>query len=226
VTVGHLGVVVAKVRSEAGHRERVQLLLDVGAELLQKRRLDDVRMLDIASAAGVAKGTVFLTFASKEALFLALLQRELTAWLTELEGLLFECRGIGDVVDAVVATLRDRSLLLRLLSILGPVLEYNSDIDTIVSLKAMLLERLSTVGLLLEQALPFLRSHEGARVFLQLDALVVGLFHQSEVSPMVQSVLSTARFSSLRVSFADELRAAFSALLHGIETLSGRSKSK
>jgi AcrR family transcriptional regulator len=213
-------VYVARLRSEAGQQERIERLLDVGAKLLGKRRFDDVRMMDIAAEAGLAKGTVFLTFASKEALFLALLQRELSAWLTELEGVLFEARGIEDVVDGVTATLRERALLLRLVAIVGPVLEHNSDVVSVKAFKTMLLERLSSVGAVLEGALPFLRPAEGARVFLQLDALVVGLFHQSEVSPVVQEVLSAPAFAALRVSFADELRRAFSALLHGLKALS------
>jgi AcrR family transcriptional regulator len=173
-------------------------------------------MGDIASVAGVAKGTVFLTFSSKEALFLSLLERELLSWFAELEGKLDKCRGVPAVVDAIAVTLVPRVLMLKLLAVLGPVLEHNIKGDEVAAFKQMLLERMVSAGSVLEIALPFLRPQQGARVFLHLDALVVGLFHQSEVSPTVKMILDAPRFAPLRVSFEEELRIAFAALLQGL----------
>lgn len=56
---------------------REQLLLDATAQLLIRHGYDKTTIADVAAQAGVAKGAVYLHFRSKEALFDALLLREM-----------------------------------------------------------------------------------------------------------------------------------------------------
>lgn len=53
-----------------------QQILDAAAELISRRGFDHVTTEEIATAAGVAKGVLYLRFASKDALLDALLDRE------------------------------------------------------------------------------------------------------------------------------------------------------
>jgi AcrR family transcriptional regulator len=50
-------------------------MLDAAAELFSSQRFHEVRMEDIAAAAGVGKGTIYRYFSDKEELYLALLDR-------------------------------------------------------------------------------------------------------------------------------------------------------
>src|ERR1700759_642048 len=67
---------------------RRQLLLNEALALYQATSYAAVKISDVAERAKLAKGTVFLYFPTKEALFLALLEELLFAWCDTLEGLL------------------------------------------------------------------------------------------------------------------------------------------
>jgi len=56
---------------------RAQRILDAAAQLLQRWGYSRVTIDDIAKHAGIGKGTVYLHWPNREALFLAVLQREL-----------------------------------------------------------------------------------------------------------------------------------------------------
>lgn len=68
---------------------RENRILDAAADLMAHYGYDKTTVSDIARAAGISKGAVYLHFESKDALFEALLQRELIAyserWLTRIE---------------------------------------------------------------------------------------------------------------------------------------------
>lgn len=65
-------------RSDAARNREV--LLVAAARLVARRGVDVVTMDDVATEAGVGKGTVFRRFESREGLMAALLNRSETAW--------------------------------------------------------------------------------------------------------------------------------------------------
>jgi AcrR family transcriptional regulator len=76
-------------QSSDGYDKRQKHILDVAAELVQRQGYDKTTMSDIADAAGVSRGIVYLHFANKDAIFEALIQREFLryaeAWLEYIE---------------------------------------------------------------------------------------------------------------------------------------------
>jgi AcrR family transcriptional regulator len=65
-------------------RQRAERILNVAAELLQRWGYKRLTMDDVAAQAGIGKGTIYLHWKTREALFQAVLERELTALLEEL----------------------------------------------------------------------------------------------------------------------------------------------
>jgi AcrR family transcriptional regulator len=61
---------------------RSEQLLDAAERVLEEKGLRATTVADIATAAGVAKGTVYLYFASKDALFAALRARQMRRVIT------------------------------------------------------------------------------------------------------------------------------------------------
>src|SRR5579883_2365241 len=121
-----------RMRRRAVHdeqkEERRQAILDTAWGLFQETPYSALTMAEIAEAAGLAKGTVFLYFKTKEALFLALLEQQLAAWFTAIDAGLGEIEGV-DRISQVIALLSQqleiRPGLTRLLAILHTVLEQN-----------------------------------------------------------------------------------------------------
>ena len=56
------------------------MILDAALPLLEDAELEAVVMDEVARKAGVAKGTLYLYFRTKEELFLGLLERAFEAW--------------------------------------------------------------------------------------------------------------------------------------------------
>jgi AcrR family transcriptional regulator len=70
---------------ERQRQERAALILQVAEEVLTEKGYHETSMDEIAARVGVAKGTVYLHFPSKEDLVFALFQRELEAFLEVVE---------------------------------------------------------------------------------------------------------------------------------------------
>lgn len=73
---------------------RRQRILESAAQMFARRHYHEVRMDDIAAEAGVAKGTLYLHFKDKEALYLALILDGVRRLLEEVEA------RIADAADA------------------------------------------------------------------------------------------------------------------------------
>ncbi|MCI2421057.1 TetR/AcrR family transcriptional regulator [Saccharopolyspora sp. K220] len=67
----------------SGRQQRGQRILDAAAELVLRWGYDKTTLDDVARAAGVAKGTIYLHWKNRERLFVALLRRERVELLTE-----------------------------------------------------------------------------------------------------------------------------------------------
>jgi AcrR family transcriptional regulator len=210
-----------RARKEEDKEARRRQLLDAALALYQSTSYDEVKMADVAERAELAKGTVFLYFPTKEALFLALLEEQLFAWFTRLEQALSRDgeRWTGARVARTVAeSLRDEEPLTRLLTRLQTVLEQNVTPAQVRGFKQRLLEAVGRAGRLVEERLPFLSPGGGMRFLLHANALVVGLRQMADQAPVVREVLeSSPHLAPLRVDFTRELTDALTTLLRGLE---------
>ncbi len=210
-----------RARKEEDKEARRRHLLEAALGLYTATSYDEVKMADVAERAELAKGTVFLYFPTKEALFLALLEELLFAWFERLEAAL--SRGEGRWTGARVARTVAESLegeepLTRLLARLQTVLEQNVTAEQARGFKERLLAALVRAGALVEKRLPFLQAGEGGRFFLHVHALVTGLRQMADVAPVVREVLAAPHMAPLRVDFTAELTHALTTLLRGLES--------
>jgi AcrR family transcriptional regulator len=75
---------VRRPAGSAGRRERAERILDVTAELLLRHGYKRVTIDDVATGAGIGKGTIYLHWKTREALFWAVLQREAARLLEQI----------------------------------------------------------------------------------------------------------------------------------------------
>lgn len=210
-----------RARKDEDKEARRQLILDEALRLYEATAYADVKMADVAERAALAKGTVFLYFPTKEALFLALLEDLLFAWFAKLEGLLAagDARWTGPWLARTVAeSLDGEESLTRLLALLQTVLEQNVTVEQVRRFKERLLEAQLRIGATVEQRLSFLKPGEGPRFLLHLHALVTGLRQMADVAPVTREVLALPHMAPLKVDFTAELTAALTALLRGLES--------
>jgi AcrR family transcriptional regulator len=212
-------VIKARAFSEEDKQARRARLLSEARLLLDEKPFGAVKVSEVAARAGLAKGTVFLYFPTKEALFLDLLEELLDGWFGDLDGALARApAGVGaeQTAAVLVESLSTRATLTRLLTLLSTVLEHNVDLERVVRFKTFLARRLAKTGSLLERALPGLGEGEGARLGLQIYAVVIGLRQAADTPPVVAEALSLPALAGLAIDFERELAIVLRALLRGL----------
>lgn len=180
---------------------------------------EQLSMADTADEVGVAKGTLYLYFRSKEELFLAVYTDELDGWFDELDQKLGQTRGeasIAGFLQILGDSLARRPQLLRLIAILHTVLEQNLDYATAKRFKSWLKERLQKTGGLIERYLPFLSPGQGTDLTLRINALVIGFQHMAEPSGVMREVLADEDLAMFRVDLQKALLGTLGTLLMGL----------
>lgn len=215
-----------RARTPEAKEGRAKEVLGAAARLLARAEYEGVTMAAVAQAAGLAKGTAFRYFETKEALFLALLLRELQAWGEDLAARLRRLgvrRAAEGLPRALAAALLARPMLVRLLSRLHTTLERNVSVPQALAFKQRLLEILSPLAARVEELLPALTPGDGVRFLLRVHALVVGLAQMAAPTPAVEEAMRRdERLGRMRVDLSEELAESLAALLRGWSAGSGR----
>jgi AcrR family transcriptional regulator len=174
-------------------------------------------MSDVAAEAGVAKGTLYLYFPTREALFLHLLGQHYVAWFDAVDAALVGPAVPGEaLVEWIVGALSARPLFLRLVAILHVVLEQNVPLAEVLAFKRDLAQRLEASGSALERALQ-LPAGSGRRLLLWLQAIVPGLVQMSTpAAPLRAAIEADTQLSGFVLDFTTELRALLVTVVHGL----------
>lgn len=211
---------MGKVRARQIHEKeaRRQGILRSAAENWDQLPFEGISMAAVAEAAGLAKGTLYLYFRTKEALFLALAEEELLAWFEEVD----EALGKGrrelegpELARLLAGSLAARPRLVRLLAILHGVLERNVEHFTALRFLQFLATRTLRTGRLLERRLPFLGEGRGAALVLRIHALAVGYAQLADPSPVVKELLDAPGLHLFRLEFAAAMESALLEMLAG-----------
>ena len=180
----------ARATREQDKLERRQEILDAAERLFLARPEGLASMDELAEAAGVAKGTLYLYFPSKELVLLALHERNVHA--------------VFDALDREVAaktrrsgafTLDDLTGLARRLIIESPIylplatlvigfIERSVPVEIVTQLHTSIGERVARTGTALEQAFQ-LPAGDGARLLGYSHAFVLGLWQMSGCGRLV-----------------------------------------
>ena len=206
-----------RARKEEDKLARREAILAVAARSLGRRQYARVTMAEIAERCGLAKGTLYLYFSTKEELFLAALEVEVAAWFDAISEELIT-RGRTDprtFAEVVAHTLTTRETLTDLLPLLHTVLEQNIDSETALRFKRMLRDKLVAGAAVVERSLP-LHPGDGVRLLLRTHAVVVGLRQMADPPPAIAEVLARPELHPLQIDFEQELLDSLTALVRGM----------
>jgi len=194
-------------------------ILSRAEELFREKDYDAIRMSDLADGLGLAKGTLYLYFSSKEALFFALLGERLDSVFGQLRGSLAAAAGratIDGVAGSAAAAMAADPVLPRLLAAMHPVLEKKLPFEEALAFKRELAASLARAGAEVASALPPLGPEDGRTFLLYFYAQVVGLVSLTDLSPFVRKLAAQPGLEPLRLDFEAALRDSARALLAGL----------
>ncbi|MCB0714035.1 MAG: TetR family transcriptional regulator [Ignavibacteriae bacterium] len=202
--------------------QRREAILGAALELFRSGSFTDINVASVATRAGIAKGTVYLYFQTKEEIFLALHRRAYAEWFSALEsGLSLEAgrRSIPKVVALFAETLESNPDFMRLIAILHTTLEQNIPLEIALEFKRELRDGALRIGSLLEQNLDFLKPGEGTTLFIRTQGLIIGLQHIANPSNVVAEALDREDLTLFDVNFAAALTETLSILLIGLKSI-------
>ncbi|RKH23097.1 TetR/AcrR family transcriptional regulator [Corallococcus praedator] len=209
-----------RARRDEDKEARRRELLDAARSLFEATSFAEVKMADVAARVRLAKGTVFLYFPTKEALFLALLDDLLTAWFAKLNQRLAQGEGAWtgeELARTVAQSLEGEETFTRLLARMQTMLEQNVTLEQTLRFKERVLISMGETAGLLQQRLPFLTAEDAGQFIRHVHALVTGLRQMADIAPVAREALTLPHMAPLRVDFTAELTAAITTLLRGLQ---------
>jgi AcrR family transcriptional regulator len=186
------------------------------AELLEDWTYSDITMDRIAKRAGVAKGTLYLYFRTKESLFLSLFEDRLGGWYAELQALADDGGGTVDPEAAarvIAATLAARPILVHLHGLVHSALSRNIDLEATIAFRLRHSEMISTLASSLARRIENLSDSRALRFLMQLEVVVGGMSWAAHPPAAVSQALEEEDLSVFCLDFEEELRVIIAALL-------------
>jgi AcrR family transcriptional regulator len=201
-------------------QERADAILDAAERLLLRSPERVANVAEVADEAGLAKGTVYLYFPSKEELLLAVHERRIDAFFRALIDLV-ERDGPVDV-DDMMALIREhiveRPLFLPLASRCFGLMAHSIPPGATVAFKKRMDGRLERAGAGVERHFTQLEQGGGVALLRRTYAMIVGLWQLSSDAreDRIHGALAGADTSSRHARlYPEELECALRALWVG-----------
>jgi AcrR family transcriptional regulator len=197
--------------------ERRQVLLDAVEALYLKHPDRMPSVAEVAEAAGLAKGTVYLYFPTKEEMLLALHEQHVAHFFTEL---MKKLAGPGPLdFDDIFPITRDHMIrmpgYLALTSRCFGMMERETPIEPALAFKARVAQVLAHAGGALERHFPTLGPGGGVLILLHSYGLIVGLWQLLHPNERFGRAMERPELKLLRRDYEAEIEQALRALWSG-----------
>jgi len=207
---------VKRARDDEQKRKRRQTILDTAWTMLANKELTDISVSQIAKEAGIAKGTLYIYFRTREQIFLALLEDQFKAWLEDINEALGNFQSLEVLVNRICGFVVDRPRFLSLACAGTSILEQNAPYETLAAYKKNMALALTSTGVGVEKVFPNLPDGEGAAFLLKSYALILGFFQLAEPPKAIKDVVDREGISQFQVNFSVGVEQALFQLWTGM----------
>lgn len=206
---------MARPPASAEAREhRISQLLDAAVALWLANPGRVPSVAEVASEAGLAKGTVYLYFKSKEDLLLAAHERHVQAFFEALiaRASSSEAMDIDGMMELVGKHIVNVPAFLPLATLVAGLMYKGITPEASQEFEERIAEHLMTAGSLLRNHFPLPDSESGARLLMRSYALILGLW---QLVGSEQPICTNPDVSAMMPDYASELDTALRALWRG-----------
>jgi TetR/AcrR family transcriptional regulator len=197
---------------------RRSAILDAVQALLERDPESFASVAQVAETAGLAKGTVYLYFETKEEMTMALHQRDSAELFNRLEALLIkEGRKITveKVVDGFCEFVRETPLFLHLGAFCHLALERNINPDVVYTFRLKIAARLSELSQMMVERFNGLDHERGMMVLKHTYAFAIGTWQLTEPSELGKKINERPGLEAFRRDFHVDLKRGLIALWRG-----------
>lgn len=185
---------------------RKQSLLNAGWELFLAGDGQLPSVAQIVARAGLAKGTFYIYFKTKEELFLELVTQAMDELFSKLMSYLQQDSiSVAGCIDTFVNAVDREAPIIRLGPMVTGVLEKNTAPEILLQFKRRLHTNLQQCGDRLGQCFPGLSNRKAARTLLRSYAIVLGV---AQIQPSVHSpgAWEESELDDIRLSLQEDAR--------------------
>lgn len=177
----------------------------------------------IAVGAGVAKGSLYGVFSTKEHLYTELLAQEFAVFFARLARVVAAMPAVADEVPRRFAVgfaraVGHHGLLLPLAALTNAVFEKNLPTEAYVAFKQALSAHVIALARLTRERVPALSQRDAERLLLATWSLTVGLWQALDYPVAVRALLEREKLNLVRWQFRTELPHAVEQLWRGAMT--------
>ena len=212
--------------------ERRSALLDAAEALFLAHPDRMASVAEVARSAGLAKGTVYLYFPSKEEMLLSLHERQVARFFRELDRTIRRRAAVG--FDEIWLVARDHIIrrpgYLALTSRCHGMMDRDIPTEAAVAFRLRVAEALARAGAGLEHRLPELGKGGGVTLLQHSYGLIVGLWQLLHPIERFGTAMQRAEFAIYRLDYEREveqaLRSLWGGALGGKAVPAGRGRAK
>ncbi len=223
---------MARIRAIADEEKvaKRRTILDAAMKLYQDKSYELPSVSAIAKESGLAKGTVYLYFKTKEEIFIVLLEEGFTlicegisAAITDAD----ECDPgfISKLVHSYTDMIRNYHGFLTLAAMTNSVLEQNLDLNIALTFKKKIAYHLQILGAQLESKLPRLQKGAGAKMLLHIYSLTVGLWQTLNCPKKIRPMMGDEVLGIFNVEYFKELRGVLMMCVFAFSEVDNKAKN-
>ena len=205
-----------RARQPEQKAQRRAAIINAADALLEPGSYELPSAAQIAVKAGLAKGTLYLYFTTKEEIYLALLGEGYERWAEQvMGGLSEEWPNLSHFLRRYIAFCEANPKTM-FLACMGPViLERNVSEESAFAFKKGLADATREVSELLSAGFPPLSVDQARKLFLHMLVLTTGLWQQTHPPEALRGVSARDELKAIRLDFEKDLYAALDALWKG-----------
>ncbi|MFP8966743.1 TetR family transcriptional regulator [Pokkaliibacter sp. CJK22405] len=201
-----------RARSAAGKAARRESILQAAESLFSANPTVLPTIAEISDACSLAKGTIYIYFPSKEAIFLTLLEESILKWTAEMRRTALEAKAAPAVLEVLCDHVNAHPRLMQLACLSNGVLEPNVSDDLLVHFKQTLCDDFHLTAREMRDLFPDQRQEQTiVQTLLQSYALLIGLWQLAHPTHSARGVESPT-LETLRPPFEPTAREALNRL--------------
>jgi AcrR family transcriptional regulator len=199
-----------RARAPEHKSQRRAAIVRAAESLLARREPSDSCSVELlARKAGLAKGTVYLYFRSREEVLLAVHEKQTHEVFDVVERALGAPAASADsVVRTGVRYLHAHPQFYPLAANCRSMLDTNVSTEAALAFKVGLGRRLYVLGQRIEELYPGLRPGEGAALLMNSYAMIIGLWQQADPPQSLRAVMDRPEMAIFKIDFEKQLTAA------------------